>query len=133
MAAGKSGRRVHRLRLGAGRHAGDVAEHAALEQVHALRQVAEVAAEVFARPSVEVGAVEAHLAGREWLVGGGPTIADLSVFGYTHVAGDAGFELERYPAVAAWLERVRALPGFVDNLAPYPENARPGKGRSIYD
>ena len=61
------------------------------------------------------------------------TIADLSVFAYTHVAGDAGFELERYPAVVAWLDRVRALPGFVDDLAPYPENARPGKGRSIYD
>ena len=77
--------------------------------------------------------LDAHLAGRDWLVGDGPTIADLSVFAYTHIAGDAGFELERYPAVVAWLDRVRALPGFVDDLAPYPENARPGKGRSIYD
>jgi glutathione S-transferase len=77
--------------------------------------------------------LDAHLAGRDWLVGEAATIADLSVFAYTHVAGDAGFELERYPAVAAWLDRVRALPGFVDDLAPYPENARPGKGRSIYD
>ena len=77
--------------------------------------------------------LDAHLAARDWLVGDGPTIADLSVFAYTHVAGDAGFELERYPAVVAWLDRVRALPGFVDDLAPYPENARPGKGRSIYD
>lgn len=77
--------------------------------------------------------LDGHLAGREWLVGDGPTIADLSVFAYTHIAGDAGFELERYPAVVAWLDRVRALPGFVDDLAPYPENARPGKGRSIYD
>ena len=77
--------------------------------------------------------LDAHLAARDWLVGDGPTIADVSVFAYTHVAGDAGFELERYPAVVAWLDRVRALPGFVDDLAPYPENARPGKGRSIYD
>ena len=77
--------------------------------------------------------LDAHLAARDWLVGDGPTIADLSVFAYTHVAGDAGFELERYPAVVAWLDRVRALPGFVDDLAPYPENARPGKRRSIYD
>ena len=72
--------------------------------------------------------LDAHLAGRDWLVGDGATIADLSVFAYTHVAGDAGFELDRYPAVVAWLDRVRALPGFVDDLAPYPENARPGKG-----
>ena len=77
--------------------------------------------------------LDAHLAARDWLVGDAATIADLSVFAYTHVAGDAGFELERYPAVSKWLERVRARPGFVDDLAPYPENARPGKGRSIYD
>ena len=77
--------------------------------------------------------LDAHLAARDWLVGDGPTIADVSIFAYTHVAGDAGFELERYPAVVAWLDRVRALPGFVGDLAPYPENARPGKGRSIYD
>jgi glutathione S-transferase len=80
-----------------------------------------------------LGTLDAQLAAREWLVGDGPTIADLSVFAYTHVAGDAGFELDRYPAVVAWLDRVRALPGFVDDLAPYPENARPGKSRSIYD
>lgn len=86
------------------------------------------------RTGVEtLATLDAHLAARDWLVGDGPTIADVSVFAYTHVAGDAGFELERYPAVVAWLDRVRALPGFVDDLAPYPENARPGKGRSIYD
>ena len=33
----------------------------------------------------------------------------------------------------AWLERMRALPGFVDDLVPYPANARPGASRSIYD
>lgn len=86
------------------------------------------------RTGVEtLATLDAHLAARDWLVGDGPTIADVSVFAYTHVAGDAGFELERYPAVIAWLDRVRTLPGFVDDLAPYPENAHPGKGRSIYD
>ena len=86
------------------------------------------------RTGVEtLATLDAHLAAPDWLVGDGPTIADVSVFAYTHVAGDAGFELERYPAVIAWLDRVRALPGFVDDLAPYPENAHPGKGRSIYD
>jgi glutathione S-transferase len=34
--------------------------------------------------------------------------------------------------VAAWLDRVRALPGFVDDFVTYPENARPGAGASIY-
>ena len=77
--------------------------------------------------------LDAHLGEHDWLVGAGPTIADLSVFAYTHVCEDAGFEPARYPAVSRWLGWVRALPGFVDDLEPYPENARPGKGRSVYD
>jgi glutathione S-transferase len=75
--------------------------------------------------------LEAHLAGRAFLVGDAPTIADVACFAYTHVAPDAG--LAHPPAVAAWLDRVRALPGFVNDLVPYPANARPGASRSIYD
>jgi glutathione S-transferase len=77
--------------------------------------------------------LEAHLADRVFLVGDAPTIADVANFAYTHVAGDAGFQLAEYPAVERWLGRVRALPGFVDDLEPYPPNARPGVSRSIYD
>jgi glutathione S-transferase len=78
--------------------------------------------------------IEARLGGgREWLVGARPTIADLACFAYTHVAPEAGLDLGAYPAVSAWLDRIRALPGFVDDLAPYPANAHPGAGRSIYD
>ena len=58
---------------------------------------------------------------------------DLAAFAYTHVAGDAGFDLSDYPAVRAWLERVVQLPRFADDLVTYPDNARPGAGRSIYD
>jgi glutathione S-transferase len=72
-----------------------------------------------------------HLAGREWLVGAAPSIADLGLFAYVSVAGDAGLELP--PHVAAWLDRVRALPGFADDFIRYPDNARPGVSRSIYD
>ncbi|HEY6887352.1 MAG TPA: glutathione S-transferase family protein [Solirubrobacter sp.] len=75
--------------------------------------------------------LDEHLDGREWVVGGAPTIADLGLFPYVSVAGDAG--LEHPPEVAAWLDRVRALPGFVDDFVTYPENARPGVARSIYD
>jgi len=77
--------------------------------------------------------LDAHLEGRSFLVGDACSIADVSCFAYTHVAGDAGYELAEYPNVTAWLERVRGLPGFVDDLVPYPDNARPGKSRSIYD
>ena len=77
--------------------------------------------------------LEDHLASRSFLVGERCSIADLSVFGYTHVSPDAGYELDRYPSVAAWLGRVRNQPGFIEDLVPYPENARPGASRSIYD
>ncbi|MEP6893013.1 MAG: glutathione S-transferase family protein [Gaiellaceae bacterium] len=70
---------------------------------------------------------------RDYLVGDRCSIADLSVFAYTHVCDQAGFELSAFPAVVAWLGRVRALPGFVDDDLRYPENAQPGRGRSIYD
>jgi hypothetical protein len=35
--------------------------------------------------------------------------------------------------VTRWTERVVALRGIVDDWVPYPDNARPGRGRSIYD
>jgi len=84
---------------------------------------------------LEIGAgalelLEAQLAERAWLVGDGPTIADVAVYGYAHVAHEA--ELEPGEHVRAWFERLRALPGFVADLEPYPENARAGAGRSIY-
>jgi glutathione S-transferase len=77
--------------------------------------------------------LEAHLEGRSYLVGNSCSIADLSNFAYAHVAQDVGFRLTDYPAVSGWLERVRALPRFIDDLAPYPDNARAGASRSIYD
>jgi glutathione S-transferase len=58
-------------------------------------------------------AMERHLEGREWLVAGGYTLADISLYAYTHVAHEGGFSLERYPAIRAWLDRVAAEPGHV--------------------
>jgi glutathione S-transferase len=58
-------------------------------------------------------AMEGHLAGREFLVGERYTIADIALYGYTHVAPEGGFELEPYPAIRAWLERVAAQPGHI--------------------
>jgi glutathione S-transferase len=39
------------------------------------------------------------------------SIADIALYAYTHVAGEGGFDLGRFPAVHAWLERVRSQPG----------------------
>jgi glutathione S-transferase len=58
-------------------------------------------------------AMERHLEGRSFLVGERYTIADISLYAYTHVAGEGGFELEGYPAIRAWLDRVAEQPGHV--------------------
>ena len=58
-------------------------------------------------------AMERHLSGREFLVGQRYTIADISLFAYTHVAGEGGFDLAEYPAIRAWLDRVAEQPGHV--------------------
>jgi glutathione S-transferase len=76
--------------------------------------------------------LEEELQQHDYLVGDRHTIADVAVYGYTHVAGDAGFDLGQYPAVEKWLRRIESRPGFVNDLEPYPENARPGAGTSIY-
>jgi glutathione S-transferase len=60
-----------------------------------------------------LGILEEHLAGREWLVGDAFSIADISLYGYVHTAEEGGYELSRYPAVRAWIERVGACPGYV--------------------
>jgi glutathione S-transferase len=58
-------------------------------------------------------AMERHLTGRDFFVGDRATVADIALYAYTHVADDGGFEIARFEAITAWLERVRALPGYV--------------------
>ena len=60
-----------------------------------------------------LAAIERHLDGREVVVGDGFTLADIALYAYTHVADEGGFDLDPYPAVRAWLERVAAEPGHV--------------------
>lgn len=58
-------------------------------------------------------AFDQHLEGREWVVGDHPTIADAATYSYTAIAPEGGLDLEEWPHVKAWLERVEGLPGFV--------------------
>jgi glutathione S-transferase len=76
--------------------------------------------------------MDVHLQDRDFLVADRYTIADLANYAYVHVAPQAGLDLQRFPAVAAWLARIEAQPGFIDDLEPYPPNARVGAGSSIY-
>jgi glutathione S-transferase len=85
-------------------------------------------------PSVDaLKLLEAHLAEHDFLVGDRYTLADLALFGYVHVAHEGGLEIDRFPAVQRWLERITEQPGFMNDLEPIPESARVGNSRSIYD
>ncbi len=57
-----------------------------------------------------LGVMQTHLAEREFFVGERYTVADIALFAYTHVAHEGGFDLERFPAVSGWLDRVRSQP-----------------------
>ena len=69
-----------------------------------------------ARGREALSVMEGHLATHPWFVAGRYTIADIALYAYTHVAEDGGIPLEPYPAVRAWLARVRAQPGYVGLL-----------------
>jgi len=58
-------------------------------------------------------AMERHLEDREFLVGERYSIADISLYAYTHVAEEGEFDLGGYPAIRAWLDRVSSVPGHV--------------------
>jgi glutathione S-transferase len=89
---------------------------------------AESVPEVFAdrqrRANDAMATLQRALEGRDYLVGDAYSVADLSLYGYVHAADDAGVPLAGYPAVAAWVQRVAALPGFEEGLAPMPAHAR---------
>jgi glutathione S-transferase len=55
--------------------------------------------------------LDAHLATRKFLVSERFTIADITLFAYTHCAGDGGFDLAPYAALGPWFSRVRAQRG----------------------
>jgi glutathione S-transferase len=68
------------------------------------------------------GIVERHLAGREFMVGAGPTIADISLSGYLfYPTAESGYEIEgRFPNIAAWRERLRRISGWADPYEVLP-------------
>jgi glutathione S-transferase len=57
-----------------------------------------------------LGVMEGHLKSRAWFVGESYSIADIVLYAYTHVADEGGFDLAKYSAIRAWLERVKSQP-----------------------
>ena len=60
-----------------------------------------------------LGVMERHLVGNDFFVEDRYSVADIALYAYTHVADEGGFDLEGFPAVRAWLERVSSQPGYI--------------------
>ena len=68
----------------------------------------EIEPRLMERGHAALARMEAALTGADWLVGNGPTLADLALVAYTRVAQEGDFDLSTYPAVRGWIARVEA-------------------------
>lgn len=57
--------------------------------------------------------MDAHLAARDWFVGNAPSLADICLYAYTHVAEEGGFALAPFPAVRDWIARIEGLDDYI--------------------
>jgi glutathione S-transferase len=62
--------------------------------------------------------LEQRLGVSDWLAGGGFSVADISLYAYTHMAGEGGYDLAAFPGIGRWLARVAAQPEHVPIDAP---------------
>jgi len=66
-----------------------------------------------AKGNAALAVMNTHLARHDWFAGNACSIADVALFAYTHAAGEGGFNLADYPAVFAWISRVKGQPGHI--------------------
>ena len=76
-------------------------------------QRGQVASKRAAGTAAALALMDAHLADRDWFIPGGPSLADIALYAYTHVSGEGGFRLADYPAIERWLGRIAALPEYI--------------------
>lgn len=60
-----------------------------------------------------LGVMQQQLQKSLYLVGDQLSIADISLYGYTHVAHEGGFDLSGYPEIGEWIERIRSHPRYI--------------------
>ncbi len=92
------------------------------------KRSAEVIGFLAGRGRAALGVLDTHLSGRDWIVGEAMTIADLSCVGYMFYEDEFPIDWAAdYPAVTAWRERIRALPGWKHPYDLMPGHPIPGK------
>jgi glutathione S-transferase len=102
--------RVQEWLATASTHIADGPAHARLIELFGAAGDMEAARE---KAHVVLAIFEAHLEERAFLAADRPTIADVANYSYIALAPDGGVQLDAYPNVRAWLERLEKLPGFV--------------------
>jgi glutathione S-transferase len=70
-----------------------------------------------ARAVADMGTLDRELSTRPFIAGSTPSIADLSICAYVFLGGECGMDPAGWPNVAAWLDRIRALPRFQPQYA----------------
>ena len=98
----------------------DLQKAIAISRVYHLRgQAAQMTDEIRHRQNDGYAALdhlEDWIVSRKWLVENCYTIADIASFAYVSLASEGGYQMERYPGINAWLERVRSTDGWVPLL-----------------
>ena len=107
--------------------ADQIANVAKVRHYSRFRQVDPAVMDYF-RPLAEaaIGFVDKSLAGREWLVGDAPTIADIGCWGRMVFMHEGGLDINRWPNVLAWSNRLKAMPRFA-----LPYDLIPSKDREF--
>lgn len=78
-----------------------------------FRSVPQAVAEAYHQEGLlALQVLDGHLKGRDWLVGEGPTIADIDLYGVVAYAGGGGFDLSKFPHIVGWMTRIEGQPGF---------------------
>lgn len=76
------------------------------QRVFGAKRPEEIDPHLIDRGHAALARMQTALAQADWLVGNGPTLADLALAAYTRVAHEGDFDLEAYPSVRAWVARV---------------------------
>jgi glutathione S-transferase len=84
----------------------------------------DTAAMYFNEGNAALKILDDHLAGRNWIVGKGPTIADIDMFGVVDYAPAGGFDVSAYKNISAWIARFKALKGFKESADLLPKESR---------
>jgi len=82
-------------------------------RVYAPKERADELPNLMKKGKVALEIMDAHLKNHDFFVGDKLSIADISLYAYTHVADEGGFDMNPYKSIGAWMKRVKKHPGYI--------------------